>query len=147
MEEKNINPNLEKAALMIGLDPKFWPYPIPKSFNMELLEIKEGYVKYKVVVKDTWLNPLKIMHGGIMVTLMDEAMGICCYTLNTGFRYATIDLNSTFFNPAREGETLFVYGKIEKSGKRHIHAVAHLENENGITIAKSMSNLLVFSKS
>ena len=138
------NERVELLSKMIGLDPKFWPYPIPKNLNLQLLEVQAGSAKMKTIVQKEWLNPLLILHGGIMVMLMDEAMGMCGYTLNNGQRYATINLNADFFASAKENDVIYIYGKIEKTGRQLIHAVSHIENEQGRVIAKSNSNLLSF---
>lgn len=142
---KNTNERVELLSKMIGLDPKFWPYPIPKNLKLELVEIKEGEVVMKTIVQKDWLNPLLIMHGGIIVTLMDEAMGICAYSLDNGQRYATINLNADFFSSAKENEIIYIFGKIEKRGRQLINAIARVENENGKIIAKSNSNLLALA--
>jgi uncharacterized protein (TIGR00369 family) len=143
MNEKN--ERVELLSKMIGIDPQFWPYPIPKNLNLQLLEIKEGSTKMKTIVQKDWLNPLHILHGGIMVTLMDEVMGICAYTLNNGQRYATINLNADFLASAKENEVIYIFGKIEKIGRQLIHALSHIENEQGRILAKSSSNLLSFT--
>lgn len=142
MTEKN--ERVELLSKMIGVDPQYWPYPIPKNLKLQLLEVEAGSSKMKTIVQKDWLNPLNILHGGIMVTLMDEAMGMCGYTLNNGQRYATINLNADFFASAKENDVIYIYGKIEKIGRQLIHAVSHIENEQGRVIAKSTSNLLSF---
>lgn len=143
MNEKN--ERVELLSKMIGIDPQFWPYPIPKNLNLQLLEVQEGSTKMKTIVQKDWLNPLHILHGGIIVTLMDEAMGMCGYTLNNGQRYATINLNADFFASAKENDVIIIFSKIEKIGRQLIHAIAHIENEQGRIIAKSNSNLLSFA--
>jgi len=129
---------------MIGTDPRYWPYPIPRNLGAHLLEVEEGRAKIKVTVQADWLNPLKIMHGGIMVTLMDEMMGLCGYTLNQPHGYATINLTADYLASAKEGDILYVYGEIEKKGRQLIHAVSYIEHENGRKVAKATSNLLAF---
>lgn len=140
------NERVQMMSQMIGVEPKYWPYPIPRNLNIELVEIEEGYIKMKTTVSKDWLNPLKIMHGGIMVTLMDEAMGICGYTLNTEHGYVTVNLTADFFSSAKEGDEIFIYGRIEKKGRQLIHATSYIENSTGKIISKSTSNLLAFSK-
>jgi acyl-coenzyme A thioesterase 13 len=143
MNEKN--ERVELISKMIGIDPQFWPYPIPKNLNLQLLEVQEGSTKMKTIVQKDWLNPLHILHGGIMVTLMDEVMGICAYTLKNGQRYATINLNADFLASAKENEVIYIFGKIEKTGRQLIHAISRIENEQGRILAKSSSNLLSFT--
>ena len=146
MKEENIESNerVKLLSQMIGLDPKFWPNPIPRNLQIHLMKVSEGYIKFQVTVSKDWLNGLHIMHGGIMVTLMDEAMGVAGFTLNMQQRYATIDLNVDYISSAREGEVLLIHGKIEKSGKQLLRASAYIETESGKLISKSTSNLLKF---
>ncbi len=143
---KEPNERVELLSQMIGVDPQFWPYPIPKNLNLQLLEIQAGQVKLKTIVKKEWLNPLQILHGGIIVTLMDEAMGLCAYSLNNGQRYATINLNADFFASTKENEAIYIFSKVEKAGRQLIHAISHIENEQGRIIAKSNSNLLALQE-
>lgn len=142
MEQSNDNERVLLMRQMIKKDPSFWPYPIPRNFNLHLLEIRRGFVKLETKVQADWLNPLKIMHGGILITLMDEAMGFCGYTLDNGQRYATINLNAEFFASAKENETIVITATIEKEGRQLIHAIADIKNEKGRILTKSSSNLL-----
>lgn len=144
MSTQEPNERVRLLSQMIGMDPKFWPFPIPRNLNVELIEIAEGSLKYKVTVQKDWLNPLKIMHGGIMVTLMDEAMGCCGYSLNKEHGFATINLTADYISSAKEGDILYIHGKIEKIGRQLIHASSYIEHENGKIVAKSTSNLLAF---
>ncbi len=140
------NERVKLVSQMIGIDPKFWPYPIPRNFKMALTEISVGRAVFKVTVKEDWLNPLKILHGGIIVTLMDEAMGMAMYTLNKAHRYATINLNADFFKSVKAGEDIFVIGEVEKDGTQVIHIKAHIQTTEGKIIAKTTSNFVIYSK-
>jgi len=131
---------------MRGISPDFWPYPIPKFLGMELIEVKEGYAKVQVTVKKEWLNPSGIAHGGILVTLMDEMMGLCAYTLNMPTPYSTINLTADFFKSAAGGATLIAEGKIVKAGKLVINAEAVVWNDKGEMVCKSGSNLIAINR-
>jgi len=146
MTNKDTNERVQLLSKMIGTDPKHWPFPITRNLEVHLLEVNIGSIKFKVTVKEDWLNPLNILHGGIMVTLMDDAMGIAVYTLNQENRFASINLNTDFFKSVKEGEQIFIHSKIEKAGRQVVHATAYIENEKGQLIAKSTSNLVVFPK-
>lgn len=146
MTNEPTNERIEILSKMIGTDPKHWPFPITRNLEVNLLDVSVGAIKFKVTVKEDWLNPLQILHGGIMITLMDDAMGIAVYTLNREDRFASINLNTDFFKSVKEGEDIFIYSKIEKAGRQVVHATAYIENEKGQLIAKSTSNLVVFSK-
>jgi uncharacterized protein (TIGR00369 family) len=138
-----VNPRVEMLRKMIGTDPDFWPFPIPKFLKMQLLEVEEGFVKAKFVVQKEWLNPLNIMHGGILATLMDELMGVGSYTLNRPNGHASINMNIDFLYGAKEGDVLIAEGILLRKGKKIVHAEAKVWNEAGTLIAKSSSNLAV----
>lgn len=81
-----------------------------------------------------------IVHGGIISTLMDEAMAKLVYEL--GFRAVTISLEIKFRKPAPILETLIVHGEITEVGKRVIKAKSFITNEDGMTLAEGKSILL-----
>lgn len=146
MSATDTNPRVELLSKMIGVSPDYWPIPIPKWLRMELVEVTEGAATVKTVVQPEWLNPLGIMHGGILVTLMDEMMGLCGYTLNNPQGYATINLTADFLKSAKQGDTIIAKGKVIKKGMQIIHAESTIENTKGEIIAKSTSNLLAINK-
>lgn len=145
---ENVKPNerIQLLSQMLNMDPKFWPYPIPKMLNMKLIEVQEGYAKVEVIVQKEWLNPVGIMHGGLLVTLMDEMMGLVGYTLNLPNAYATINLQADFLKSVTAGETIIAEGKICKSGKQIVNAESNVYNTKGQLICKSGSNLVAITK-
>jgi uncharacterized protein (TIGR00369 family) len=140
------NPRVALLRQMKGVSPDYWPYPIPKFLGMELMEVEEGYAKVKVVVKPEWLNPTGIAHGGILVTLMDEMMGLCTYTLNMPNPFSTINLTADFFKSAAPGSVMIAEGRIIKSGRQIVNAESVICNEAGQMLARSGSNLLAINK-
>lgn len=81
-----------------------------------------------------------IVHGGIISTLLDEAMAKLVYEL--GFRAVTISLEIKFRKPAPILETLIVHGEITEVGKRVIKAKSFITNEDGMILAEGKSILL-----
>jgi uncharacterized protein (TIGR00369 family) len=145
MSNESENPRIALLRKAIGMGPDIWPIPIPKMLRMELLEVSEGEALVKTTVKNEWLNPLGIMHGGYLVMIMDEMMGLAGYTLNHPHGYATINLTADFLRSAREGDVLLAKGKIIRKGMQIIHAESVIENAKGDIVSKSTSNLLAIS--
>lgn len=146
MNQESDNPRVALLKKAIGLGSDIWPIPIPKMLGMELLEVSEGSAVTQLNVKKEWLNPLGIMHGGYLVMVMDEMMGLAGYTLNNPQGYATINLTADFLRSVREGEVIIAKGKVVRKGIQIIHAEAVIENQKGEIVAKSTSNLLAISK-
>jgi uncharacterized protein (TIGR00369 family) len=81
-----------------------------------------------------------IVHGGIISTLLDEAMAKLVYEL--GFQAVTASLEIKFKKPAPILEPLLVYGEITEVGKRLIKARSTVAKEDGTILAEGKSTLI-----
>jgi len=81
-----------------------------------------------------------IVHGGMISTLLDEAMAKLIYEL--GYQAVTASLEIKFKKPALILEPLHVYGEITEVSKRLIRAKAHVAKEDGTILAKGTSTFL-----
>jgi uncharacterized protein (TIGR00369 family) len=81
-----------------------------------------------------------IVHGGIISTLLDEAMAKLAYEL--GFNAVTASLEIRFRKPAPLLERLSVYGEITEAKGRIIRAKAHVTKEDGTILAVGTSTLI-----
>ncbi len=53
-----------------------------KWLGIELIEVKEGYCKLKMTIRDEMINGVGIAHGGIMFSLADTAFAFACIIHN-----------------------------------------------------------------
>jgi uncharacterized protein (TIGR00369 family) len=81
-----------------------------------------------------------VVHGGIISTLLDEAMAKLAYEL--GYHAVTGTLDIRFKNPAPVEQPLLVHGEITEVGKRVIKAKARVEKEDGTLLATATSLLI-----
>ena len=81
-----------------------------------------------------------IVHGGIVSTLLDEAMAKLIYEL--GYQAVTASLEIRFKKPAPIFEPLSIYGEITEVSKRLIRAKAHVANKDGAILATGTSTCL-----
>jgi len=81
-----------------------------------------------------------IVHGGIISTLLDEAMAKLVYEL--GYQAVTASLEVKFKKPAPILEPLLVYGEIMEVSRRLIRAKAYIAKENGTVLATGISTFL-----
>jgi uncharacterized protein (TIGR00369 family) len=81
-----------------------------------------------------------IVHGGIISTLLDEAMAKLVYEL--GYQAVTASLEIKFKKPAPILEPLLVYGEIGEVSKRLIRAKARVAKEDGTILATGHSTFL-----
>ena len=108
----------------------------------EALEAEEGLVKMRFTVKEYMLNPIKIIHGGVLATMLDELMGAAGFLMNRPVGYATINMNVDFLHSAKLNEILIGEGKVVRAGKTVMHTEAKITNADGKVVAKATSNLI-----
>jgi uncharacterized protein (TIGR00369 family) len=81
-----------------------------------------------------------VVHGGIICTLLDEAMAKLVYEL--GYQAVTASLEVKFKRPAPILEPLLVYGEISEVSKRLVKAKARVVKEDGTILAEGKSTLI-----
>ena len=81
-----------------------------------------------------------IVHGGILSTLLDEAMAKLVYEL--GYPAVTASIEIKFKKPAPILEPLLVHGEITEVSKRLIRAKARIANKDGTILAVGMSTFM-----
>ncbi len=81
-----------------------------------------------------------VVHGGILSTLLDEAMAKLAYEL--GYGGITAHLEVRFKRPAPILTPLLVYGEIVDVKPRLIKAVASIATQEGTILATAKSTLM-----
>lgn len=82
---------------------------------MNLVKQENGEAEVELTVEDYHLNSQKIAHGGVLLAMMDLAMGAAASSLAGSV--VTMDLHYRFFRPARRGERLCAKGNVLKKGE------------------------------
>ncbi len=81
-----------------------------------------------------------ITHGGIIATLLDEAMGRLLFELEIYAVTAWMEIRYT--SPLATGEKVFLSAKIIKEGKKLFEAHAEVSDSSGICLAKASGKLM-----
>ncbi len=81
-----------------------------------------------------------IVHGGILSTLLDEAMAKLSYEL--GYHTVTASLEVRFLKPAPILQPLHVYGEIVEVTRRLVKARSRIVKEDGTILAEGTSKLV-----
>jgi uncharacterized protein (TIGR00369 family) len=78
-----------------------------------------------------------IVHGGLVATLLDTAMGHACWNgLDDGESFLTADLHVDFFRSARPG-TLRAEGRVVHRTRRAVFCAADLLDADGTLLASA----------
>jgi len=104
------------------------------------IDFKGKTLKTTFVADPTFQGWDGIVHGGIISTLLDEAMAKLVYEL--GYHAVTASLEVKFKKPAPILEPLLVYGEITEVSKRLIRAKAHVAKQDGTILATGNSTFL-----
>ena len=84
-----------------------------------------------------------IVHGGMVTTLLDTAMGGACWTvLDEGESFLTADLRVEFMRSARPG-TLRAEGRVIQRNRRVAFCLAELYDEAGELLASSRCTQII----
>lgn len=120
--------------------------PIAAHFGMDLVAVDEGTVTFTCQPDESHYNPIGAVHGGLVCTLLDSALGCATSTtLPAGVGYTSIDLNVSYLRPVTSGSgPLTCVGRVTKPGRRVAFAEGEVTDNAGKVVATATSSLLVF---
>lgn len=101
----------------------------PKGLKVDI-KLGKGNCEFYFKTEKEYEGWKNIIHGGIIATLLDEAMVWACSSI--GYKTVTAELNVRFKKPLQVGETVKVKGEIKEIKKKLIIAVAIIEKEKEI---------------
>ena len=136
---------------MVGPEAEKRPTsPFVELIGGRLEEWREGYVRMSLTLEEHHTNPNGVMHGGVVTTLMDEALGGVIASVR-GMEamweapHATVDMNVSFLSNARAGDEIVVEGRVLKLGRSVAfgEAEAHLGDDGGELIAKGRMTFVI----
>lgn len=83
--------------------------------GIEVIAIKEGYSKIKMLVREEMINGLGIIHGGIAFSLADSAFAFACNNRNN--LSVALDTSINFLKPVHVHDNLVAEAKEIHNGK------------------------------
>lgn len=128
------------------IDGRFPPPPIAEVAASRLVSVGDGEAVFRCRPDASFLNPLGLVHGGLLCTLMDSAMGVAVQTTQpAGVGFASIELKVSFLKPLPyDGSELEVRGHVLRVGRRIAFAEGHAYNGEGMLVGHATSSLARF---
>jgi acyl-CoA thioesterase len=123
---------------MIEIDEmrqRFDNSPCAAHLGMSLVELSSGYAKVKLELKREFLNWDNMIHGGIIATLLDQAFGCACNTLEN--IHVAVQMNIHFLAAAPVGEIIYAESRVLHAGKRVGTSEMTVFDSKGKTIARA----------
>jgi uncharacterized protein (TIGR00369 family) len=133
-------------ALQALRDGELPPPPIAPLVQMDLVAVEEGRVEFTCTVDESVYNPIGVVHGGLVCTLLDTVAGCAVHsTLPQGVGYTSIELKVTYLRAVTQASgPLTAVGTVVKPGRRVAFAEGQVLDAAGRPVATASSSLLVF---
>ena len=118
--------------------------PIGALLGIDGISFAEGEVTFRCAPDDSVYNPIGIVHGGLVCTLLDSVCGCAVHTtLPAGVGYTSIELKVSYLRPIRTGDVLTAKGWVVKPGSRISFAEGEVRNQEDKVVATASSSLLI----
>ena len=146
-------PGLAVMATMSGLEylrtiigGVLPPPPIMSHLNMTLVDADVGTATFVCHPDESHYNPIGTVHGGLVCTLLDSALGCAVQsTLAQGQAYTSIEIKVNYLRPVYAGAgPLTCVGTVTKPGNRVAFADGVVTDASGKAVATATGSLLVF---
>lgn len=108
------------------------------EMQVENYDIHKQSITLSFPVKAWQLNPAGNMHGGMISSAMDIAMGCASYVFSKATFTPTIHLSINFTQPIKEGDKLMIQSICDHAGSRmaQTRAIAYVDDiENVVASA------------
>jgi uncharacterized protein (TIGR00369 family) len=112
--------------------------------GLRLVATEEGSATIEMTPTGDMANHAGFVHGGMISTLADSAMGRSVRTLVPGvLRSMSFDLKLSFISAARVGETLRATGRVVHAGRRTVVTECRVEDPRGKLVATASGTFAV----
>jgi uncharacterized protein (TIGR00369 family) len=123
------------------------PPPIAETLGFRLVEVSHGHAVFECEPAEFHYNPIGIVHAGLVLTLMDSAMGLAFVTtIEAGVGWTTLELKANFTR-ALTADTGVVrcIGSVIHPGRKVATTEARIEDTEGRLCAHGTSTILVLA--
>jgi uncharacterized protein (TIGR00369 family) len=130
-------------AIRDGILP---PAPIGMLMQFDIRSLEEGRVEFGCTLDESVYNPIGVVHGGLVCTLLDTVAGCAVHTtLPAGMAYTSIEIKVNYLRAVHATSgPLTAIGRVVKPGRRVAFAEGEILDAQGRSVATASSSLLVF---
>lgn len=122
------------------------PAAIGSLMRFEVSEIEEGRVSFTCMPDESAYNPIGVVHGGLVCTLLDSVCACAVHsTLPKGKGYTSVEIKVSYLKAVRaDSGPLTATGTLVKGGSRVAFSEGVVTDRTGAVVATATSTLLVF---
>jgi uncharacterized protein (TIGR00369 family) len=121
------------------------PPPAAALLGMNIDSVQRGRVVFSIVADEMHENPMGTMHGGIIATLVDSAMGCAVMSmLPAGTGYTTLELKTNYVRPiVQTTGVVRAEGRVVHLGGSVATTEATVTDDHGTLYAHATSTCLL----
>lgn len=124
------------------------PAPIANLLGFNAVSADKGEVVMTCTPDESVYNPIGMVHGGLVCTLLDSVAGCAVHTtLPAGTGYTSVEIKISYLRPihAHTGE-LRARGWVTKPGRRVAFAEGDVRDSAGTVLATASSTCLIIAE-
>jgi uncharacterized protein (TIGR00369 family) len=122
------------------------PPPIGGLMEFGITAVSDGEVVFTCLPDESAYNPIGVVHGGLVCTLLDSVAGCAVHsTLPVGTGYTSLDISVSYLRPVRADTGLLTArGWVTRRGRRAAFCEGEVRDPEGKLVATAKSTCLVF---
>lgn len=139
-EKKVLSKDVKQALLKLTQDNIYM-----QNLKIDILEMRLGYVKGKMMVTEEIMNPYGSIHGGCLYSLADIVTGLAACTY--GMFSSTIDGAMEYIIPAMNTEYIICESVEIRQGKHVSIYEANIYDDKGQLVDKAKFTFYMMNRS
>jgi acyl-coenzyme A thioesterase 13 len=140
------NPKLSFLQSAIGKEVQNHPVPVGGWLNGIVQKAEHGIVQITYIGRKEMDNGLGLVQGGILVTMIDDAMAAAVFSLGGAYHFNTITLHTEYLFGAKIGDKIIAKAQVIREGKTIIFVECSLFNIEDKLLTKATSTIVVKSR-
>lgn len=135
------------AYLTAMLEGRLPPPPIAQTLGFTLDRVVEGEVWFSCEPHESHYNPIGVVHGGLVCTLLDSALACAGHTLlPAGVGYTSIEIKVNYLRAVSPASgTLVAHGWVAKPGRRVAFVEGDVRDASDKVVATASGTCLVMA--
>ncbi len=132
------------SAIMNGELP---PPPIAMHFDFRIVGVSPGEVRFTCLPDESAYNPIGLVHGGLVCTLLDSVLGCAVQTtLPVGVGYTSIELKVNYLRAVHSSTgRLHARGWVTKPGRRVALCAGEVRDSQAKLLATATGSCLIMA--
>ena len=124
--------------------------PFFQLIGLEIVDLKPGWSMTKLDYRVDLCQPAKIMHGGVIATLIDTGIAYSLLLTDAFLKaenssLVSVDLRVKFLRPVCDG-TIYCESTVPRLGRQIVHAESVVRNADGKDVARGDSIYMLVAR-